>query len=234
MPEGSFFVNLLKKMVDICVRFEIIEVLFVLGGLRKKMEYRSLMRQFSSFEGYEGYVIIKVRYERRQGENIDENVPSCVEKKKRNNYAVLEEVRSGCRNIGAEIMQMHVMKPVHSLKPEAGKAENLPESACFIENVRGYTKQEVLDFVEEVKDFNSIHREGRVVVPGLLILEQLLLEDALWKNKRHSDSLEIVYRSPLFAKEPFSLYHYSKKGYDCLAGWTNTGNRRLLFELSYT
>lgn len=61
-----------------------------------------------------------------------------------------------------------------------------------------FTKDEIIDFVNEVTDRNIIHREHPYVVPGLLILERL------WKSIKLSTStvgLSIRFLSPTLAND---------------------------------
>lgn len=61
-----------------------------------------------------------------------------------------------------------------------------------------FSKEDIIQFVTEVRDVNKIHREFPFIVPGLLILE------SLWNHYKENKSvtgLEVKYRSPMIADD---------------------------------
>lgn len=65
-----------------------------------------------------------------------------------------------------------------------------------------FTKDEIIQFVEDVNDRNRIHREGPYIVPGLLILEYL------WTHMINSNAkvgMSIRFLSPMLANDCVSI-----------------------------
>ena len=65
-----------------------------------------------------------------------------------------------------------------------------------------FTKDEIIQFVEDVNDRNRIHREDPYIVPGLLILEYL------WTHMINSNAkvgMSIRFLSPMFANDCVSI-----------------------------
>ncbi|WP_298607831.1 hypothetical protein [uncultured Veillonella sp.] len=61
-----------------------------------------------------------------------------------------------------------------------------------------FTKDEIIQFVEDVNDRNRIHREAPYIVPGLLILEYL------WNHMLNSNTkagISIRFLSPMLAND---------------------------------
>ena len=67
-----------------------------------------------------------------------------------------------------------------------------------------FSKSEILSFVSDTGDSNPIHQGEHPVVPGLLILEKLILD--------FMHSFVIRFRTPLYADEPVRLVSHKVSG----------------------
>lgn len=76
---------------------------------------------------------------------------------------------------------------------------------------RSFSKEEILAFVTAAGDENSIHRRARAVVPGLLILRELLAEQP------HVQAAELRFFHPLHAGEEVRFVP-EKQGFLAMAG----------------
>ena len=76
---------------------------------------------------------------------------------------------------------------------------------------RSFSKEEILAFVTAAGDENSIHRRERAVVPGLLILRELLAEQP------HVQAAELRFFHPLYAGEEVRFVP-EKQGFLAVAG----------------
>ena len=72
-----------------------------------------------------------------------------------------------------------------------------------------FTKDEIIQFVEDVNDRNRIHREAPYIVPGLLILEHL------WNhmiNHNTTVGVSIRFLSPMLADDCVNIDNRRKMG----------------------
>lgn len=72
-----------------------------------------------------------------------------------------------------------------------------------------FTKDEIIQFVEDVNDRNRIHREDPYIVPGLLILEHL------WNhmiNHNKTVGVSIRFLSPMLADDCVNIDNRRKMG----------------------
>ena len=161
---------------------------------------RNLAGGFSAFSGYDGYEIAQVEL----AKDSEEREPICEEKRRDDRYATLMVSKNGKQ------MTMKLIRPketveqisgfrmegVHSLKelsrmekPETEGGEKQRWSAADIQN-----------FTEAVGDTNSIHQGEQAIVPGLLMLETMLLEcekqEMVWKK------IKTRFYKPVFASQP--------------------------------
>ena len=160
---------------------------------------RNMAGGLAAFSGYDGYEIAQV--ELVQG--IKEELPVC-EEKKRDRYATLKLSKNGKqitmklirpKEIAEQISgsRMEGAHPVKERprmeKPETEGGEKQRWSAADIQN-----------FTEAVGDTNSIHQGEQAIVPGLLMLETMLLEcekqEMVWKK------IKMRFYKPVFASQP--------------------------------
>lgn len=150
--------------------------------------FRKLAGEFSAFSGYDGYEIARV--ELVQG--IEEELPVC-EEKKRNRYATLTLSKNGKKMTmklirPKETMEQILESRIEGAQIQAEGAEHHSWSAADIQN-----------FTQAVGDTNSIHQGEQAIVPGLLMLETMLLEcekqEMLWKK------IKMRFYKPVFASQ---------------------------------
>ncbi len=137
-----------------------------------KKALRIFFSSFSEFQGFDGWVIGKLCFERREAGGFS-GALSCRKKKR---YAVLEAAR------GDICMKMHLIKGFLEKAGDVGRKEASDGRAegdalaekdadCIFLGEKVFHAEEISDFVRETGDRNSIHQAERPVVPGLLITE---------------------------------------------------------------
>ena len=161
--------------------------------------FRKLAGEFAAFSGYDGYEIAQVELVKGSGEKE----PVC-EEKRRDRYATLALLKNGKQMTmklirpketveqisGSRMEGAHPVKERPRMeKPETEGAEKQRWSAADIQN-----------FTEAVGDTNSIHQGEQAIVPGLLMLETMLLEcekqEMVWKK------IKMRFYKPVFASQP--------------------------------
>ena len=161
--------------------------------------FRNLAGGFAAFSGYDGYEIAQVEL----AKGIKEELPVC-EEKKRDRYATLKLSKNGKQITmklirpkeiveqisGSRMEGAHPVKERPRMeKPETEGGEKQRWSAADIQN-----------FTEAVGDTNSIHQGEQAIVPGLLMLETMLLEcekqEMVWKK------IKMRFYKPVFASQP--------------------------------
>ncbi len=162
--------------------------------------FRNLAGGFSVFSGYDGYEIAQVELER----GIKEELPVC-EEKKRDRYAMLMVSKNGKQ------MTMKLIRPKETVEQisesrmegahpvqELPRMEN-PQIQAEGAEKQGWSVTDIHKFTEAVGDTNSIHLGEQAVVPGLLMLETMLLEcekqEMVWKK------IKMRFYKPVFASQ---------------------------------
>lgn len=189
-----------------------------------RQQYRNILRRFSNAGNYDGYFIGKVSLEFNMAADagkMSENQAHII--KSRENYAEL--AAGGDFADGYLSIHMYLMKPVS----KAAAQNNSGDQNKFA-TVNEYTqdmifsKSEIFSFVSDTGDFNPIHQGGHPVVPGLLIMEKMILEKPiLEKLNLQTDighigifdlihSFGIRFRTPLYADEPVRLVPHKASG----------------------
>lgn len=185
-----------------------------------RRQYRNILRRFSNAGNYDGYFIGKVSLEFNMAADagkMSENQAHII--KSRENYAEL--AAGGDFADGYLSIHMYLMKPVskaaaHSNSGVQNKCSSQYKSVAVNEYTQDmiFSKSEILSFVSDTGDFNPIHQGEHPVVPGLLIMEKLIL------NLMHS--FIIRFRTPLYADEPVRLVPHKASGrmdgYKCSDG----------------
>ena len=162
--------------------------------------FRKLAGEFAAFSGYDGYEIAQVELVNGSGERE----PVCEEKRRDDRYATLMVSKNGKQMTMKLIrpketveqisgFRMEGAHPVKELlrmeKPETEGGEKQRWSAADIQN-----------FTEAVGDTNSIHQGKQAIVPGLLMMETMLLEcekqEMVWKK------IKMRFYKPVFASQP--------------------------------
>lgn len=78
-----------------------------------------------------------------------------------------------------------------------------------------FSRTEILDFVTDVKDGNSIHQQAKAVVPGCLVLESLYQYLQVHRQEV-VQAISVRFRRPTFADELVSIVEAGR----CLQGYT--------------
>lgn len=167
-----------------------------LGWLRK------LAGEFTVFSGYDGYEIAQVEL----AKGSEEKEPICEEKRRDDRYATLMVSKNGKQ------MTMKLIRPKETVEQILGSrmegahpVKELPQMEDTQIQAEGAEKQgwsadDIQNFTEAVGDTNSIHLGEQAVVPGLLMLETMLLEcekqEMVWKK------IKMRFYKPVFASQP--------------------------------
>ena len=183
---------------------------------------------FSNVGNYDGYFIGKVSLEFNMAADagkMNENRAHII--KSRENYAEL--AASGDFADGYLSIHMYLMKPVSKAAAQSNygvqNKRDVPNK-CSSQYKSGsqykfgsqnksdeaneytpdmiFSKSQILSFVSATGDFNPIHQGEHPVVPGLLILEKLILD--------FMHSFIIRFRTPLYADEPVRLVPHKASG----------------------
>ena len=147
--------------------------------------FRNLAGGFAAFSGYDGYEIAQVELAKGSGEKE----PVC-EEKRRDRYATLALSKNGKQ------MTMKLIRPKETVEQISGSrmegAHSVKERPRMEKpEIEGAEKQrwsaaDIQNFTKAVGDTNSIHQGEQAIVPGLLMLETMLLEcekqEMVWKK----------------------------------------------------
>lgn len=169
-----------------------------------RQQYRNILRRFSNTGNYDGYFIGKVSLEFNMAADagkMNENRAHII--KSRENYAEL--AAGGNFADGYLSIHMYLMKPVSKAAAQSNSGDqnkhDVPNK-CTPDMI--FYKSEIFSFVSDTGDSNPIHQGEHPVVPGLLILEKLILD--------FMHSFVIRFRTPLYADEPVRLVPHKASG----------------------
>ena len=179
-----------------------------------RRQYRNILRRFSNAGNYDGYFIGKVSLEFNMDADagkMSENQAHII--KSRENYAEL--AAGGDFADGYLSIHMYLMKPVSKAAAQSNSGvQNKFATVNEYTQDMIFSKSEILSFVSDTGDFNPIHKGEHPVVPGLLIMEKLILD--------LMHSFIIRFRTPLYADEPVRLVPHKASGrmdgYKCSDG----------------
>lgn len=179
-----------------------------------RRQYRNILRRFSNAGNYDGYFIGKVSLEFNMAADVgkmSENQAHII--KIRENYAEL--AAGGDFADGYLSIHMYLMKPVSKAAAQSNSGvQNKFAAVNEYTQDMIFSKSEILSFVSDTGDFNPIHQGEHPVVPGLLIMEKLILD--------LMHSFIIRFRTPLYADEPVRLVPHKASGrmdgYKCSDG----------------
>ena len=123
------------------------------------------------------------------------------------------------------MIHMYLMKPVSKAVAQNNSGDqnkhDVPNK-CTPDMI--FYKSEIFSFVSDTGDSNPIHQGEHPVVPGLLIMEKLILEKTIMeKLNLQTDighigifdlmhSFIIRFRTPLYADEPVRLVPHKASG----------------------
>ncbi len=151
--------------------------------------FRNLAGGFAAFSGYDGYEIAQV--ELVQG--IEEKKPVC-EGKRRDRYATLILSKNGKQ------MTMKLIRPKETVEQISESWTEHAHIQAEGAKKQSWSANDIQNFTEAVGDTNSIHQGEQAIVPGLLMLETMLLEcekqKMLWKK------IKMRFFKPVFGSQP--------------------------------
>ena len=189
-----------------------------------RRQYRNILRRFSNAGNYDGYFIGKVSLEFNMAADagkMSENQAHII--KSRENYAEL--AAGGDFADGYLSIHMYLMKPVSKAAAQSNSGvQNKFATVNEYTQDMIFSKSEILSFVSDTGDFNPIHQGEHPVVPGLLILEKLILQTDIGHIGIFDliHSFGIRFRTPLYADEPVRLVPHKASGrmdgYKCSDG----------------
>lgn len=166
--------------------------------------FRKLAGEFAAFLGYDGYEIAQVEL----AQDIEEDLSVC-EEKRRDRYATLKLAKNG------KEMTMKLIRPKETVEQiaefrmeDARQMQELSrrkETQIQSEGAakHSWSADDIQTFTEAVGDTNSIHRGKQAIVPGLLMMETILLEfekkEMLWKK------IKMRFYKPVAAAQPVRI-----------------------------
>ena len=194
-----------------------------------RRQYRNILRRFSNAGNYDGYFIGKVSLEFNMAADagkMSENQAHII--KSRENYAEL--AAGGDFADGYLSIHMYLMKPVSKAAAQSNSGvQNKFAAVNEYTQDMIFSKSEILSFVSDTGDFNPIHQGEHPVVPGLLIMEKLILRKLnVQTDIGHIGIFDLIhsfiirFRTPLYADEPVRLVLHKASGrmdgYKCSDG----------------
>lgn len=177
------------------------------------MNYRYLCSQFSKHQNYDGYVITKVQYEYIQA-NIDS-----TSKNEINDFTATTYPKSDCSIIrdraplailqsyvqdeyGVAKLTLHLFKPKNLHPANEIKTSSTGSLVPVTYNNSfdmQWSQEQVTKFTTEVNDPNPIHQGKNAIVPGLQIMEQILIRYPV-------KACTLQFRSPLPVSEDCTYF----------------------------
>ena len=160
--------------------------------------FRKLAGKFTVFSGYDGYEIAQVELER----GIEENLSVC-EEKRQGRYVTLVLAKNG------KEMTMKLIHPKENVAQIPESPMEKPRQMQTIEiqsegtGKQSWSADDIQNFTKAVGDTNSIHQGEQAIVPGLLMMETMLLEcekqEMLWKK------IKMRFYKPVAAAQPVRI-----------------------------
>lgn len=206
--------------------------------------YRKLIKSFTKFTGFDGWMIAKAEFKIiKQAGNIytkDDNTAlympdiknSIVKQRKSYSVILAGMVYKGI----AYSFIMHLIKPVEINFARDGfkqVEEVLPSyvsGSVYLFSLN-YSKPCIKKFTEYIGDDNYIHQTERPVVPGLLVFEDVLEKEfCISKGYAYSENFTIVFKKPVLADEVINLY---KTKDNRIFAMPSQGHKCILWELGY-
>lgn len=174
---------------------------------------RTLFASFSGVGEFEGWMIAKLNFRRlsKKGGEILKEKGKAVVLRQKARYAILESEDDTWQ------IQMHLIKPKEQKKETGSKGEDkksLEKKWAFWEEIAKWriAREEILDFVLSVNDWNPIHRTEPAIVPGLLFVEKLWKEPKIADQIKEWNAFEWIFYCPAYEEEVISLLIEEKTG----------------------
>lgn len=174
---------------------------------------RTLFASFSGVGEFEGWMIAKLNFRRlpkEDGEVLKEKSKAVVLRQKAR-YAILKSEDDTWQ------IQMHLIKPKEQKEETEFREENkkfLEKKWTFGEEIAKWqiAREEILDFVISVDDWNPIHRTEHAIVPGFLFVEKLWKEPKIANHIKEWSAFELIFYHPAYEEEAISLLKEEKTG----------------------
>lgn len=120
--------------------------------------FRKLAAEFSTVSGYDGYEIAEVKLEMTNEQEAEAHII-----KQKGLFVIMEAGRAGKK------LTMKLIRP-----PKSSDRSDAISTAWG--QTGTWPLEKIREFTEAVGDANSIHRGQKAIVPGLLMLETMLLD----------------------------------------------------------
>lgn len=179
--------------------------------------FRKYFAALSEIDGFINWVIAKVRVEKKDSTHGAENFKDSSKvsagiKKQKKNYAVIIVQDD---KVSFEVHLIRIVSKnedgfnslaVHDNgKGKVEFGEYLYDKSMNFYEAMVFEADEIMNFVDDVGDQNPIHRTKNSVVPGFLILENLLDDESI------TVSCDIKYILPVFEGEKIEIYKNDRK-----------------------
>lgn len=178
--------------------------------------FRELVSNFSQIDGFDGWLIAKVEFDILEIDKFSIGNMDLHIVKSRKNYVVINICRycsfDAC-NFSCN-MTIYLVKPYDINKIKLNKQMEIYR-VCISENLffkSVYTEKDIENFVKDIGDKNYIHKIDNPVVPGFLMLEDMMFK-ILGEIKETGKSLdskglhiEIIFYNPLYSNETVKVY----------------------------
>lgn len=188
------------------------------------------LADFSEFTGYDGWMIGTCMYEKtivkaQEGSEVLRGfgkVQSELVKQAERFVVMQNSLETGGYRF---TLELHVIKPGETKQEVAAGTNAMKGENGHVVAEHVFTKDEILRFVEQVKDENSIHRSQYPVVPGLLIAEWMLAHITENRNMEKVESVinrkyRFRFTNPVIAGETLYMYETEEKAQKVYYGMT--------------
>ncbi len=156
--------------------------------------YKKLVTNFSAIKGFDGWMIAKAEFNIL---NKDINIET-------NNIKILKQQRNYCTIISKIIdNDMEYTLVAYLVKPKpchTCNSANARNNCSYLFTLK-YTKEDIRQFVYDLGDYNYIHQTDMPVVPGFLVLWDIIKKLFLGIGK-----YTIVFKNPAFANEVIDVF----------------------------
>lgn len=172
------------------------------------MNYRKLISQLSTRKEYDHYVLAKCNFVCGMQHDIPMSDNSVIATDHK--YFSVLDYTMGKEDSYASI-RMTILRPTQNIANQTPGPSTIPVTKA--KDVRFFRPEDIDSFVHDVGDSNPIHQVRIPVVPGLQLLEEVLLTFGCIGQNRDMvcpATVSMSFHQPLFANEPYIL-HSSKK-----------------------
>lgn len=172
-------------------------------------DYYRLAGRLTDADGYDGWMIGKCVWKCDISNPISETTDdiTLTEANRDNKYAVL---KSSLYKDGYKLsLELHIVKPYSNCDSENGNVHDkylkketsdiLSDKEYIEYTEHAFTNAEILEFVDKVHDNNSIHRNNKAVVPGLVLLKWVSSQDV--GEHERGFNVKVRFKKPVYSGE---------------------------------